>query len=123
MRKLAAIAVVCGVICLDLALPAVAQERPTNVYAATAPINPSVSPYLNLGVNSNGLSNYQTQVLPLLNERDAFAQQAAISQRLQHQVRQQPGGRGASESNGQAANDRNSGRRFMNYSHYFGGGR
>jgi hypothetical protein len=77
-----------------------------------------VSPYVNLGVNANGLSNYAALVRPLVQQREA--------QRRQSQATRQPASRvrGAPIAQGGPLEARATrGRppvRFMNYSHYFG---
>jgi hypothetical protein len=78
---------------------------------------PAVSPYLNLGVNANGLSNYQTLVKPMMDEQDSLQRQSANLQKLQRQVRDSQGRRDSSGNN----DGRQPQSRFMNYSHYYGG--
>ena len=120
MHKFVAVTTVLfGLICVSPASPAVAQVPHRSVYFAPVSASPAVSPYLNLGVSSNGLSNYQTQVRPLLKDREMLAQQLATAQRLRQQSRQPSDDRAASDPRGQASSDRNAARRFMNYSHYF----
>jgi hypothetical protein len=83
---------------------------------------PTVSPYLNLNVDSNnGISNYGSLVRPMLTQRELMEKQ-----REQEQLQARPQlvqGR----STGQVAETKPSPGRpsgtFMNYSHYFGGGR
>jgi hypothetical protein len=119
-RFLAITAVACGSMCVSLTSPALAQEARRSAYFASVAASPPVSPYVNLGVNPNGLSNYQTHVRPLLNEREAAAQQMANARRLRHQPRQPSDGRAASDPQARPANERDVARRFLNYSHYFG---
>ena len=119
-KTLLILAVLSGGIWLQLAPTAVAQNQ--NLYNTynMAYARPAVSPYLNLGINANGLSNYQTLVRPMIDDRDAIQQESNSLQQLRQQLR---GGQ-----NGQASRDprqRNSDRpqeakRYMNYSHYFG---
>lgn len=85
-------------------------------FAATGYARPTVSPYVNLGINSNGVSNYQTLVRPMIDERQALERQnATLSQLQQRMGGQAPQG----NSREQAANGR-PGVRFQHYSHYFG---
>ena len=53
------------------------QTAPAGSYYASAEARPTVSPYLNLGVTANGISNYQTLVRPLIEERRAIERQSA----------------------------------------------
>lgn len=123
-RSLAICAALCGGIWLHLAAPTAAQN--TNPYVASpAPyVSPTVSPYLNLGVTTTGLSNYQTLVRPLIDDREALLRQANTLQKLQQQQQQQL----REPTGGQAVNDpvrrdgtsRTGTGRFLYYSHYFG---
>jgi hypothetical protein len=84
--------------------------------------SPAVSPYLNLGVNpNNGLSNYQTLVRPMIDERAEMMRQTATLQQLQRQVRQGPIGTVSKDFKGQDPNERPGAKHFMHYSHYFSG--
>jgi hypothetical protein len=77
-----------------------------------------VSPYVNLGINANGLSNYAALVRPLAQQREAQRRQ---SQAARHPASRVRSGAVADDSPPEARNTR--GRppvRFMNYSHYFG---
>lgn len=76
---------------------------------------PTVSPYLNLLNNPNpGVTNYQSLVRPMLDERDAVARQDAKSQQVpQSQRRNQTAGKRSPDDRSQAA-------RFLDYSHYYG---
>lgn len=97
-----------------------AQQPAGNSYFANVGPAPTVSPYLNLGVNEYGLSNYPSLVRPLLNQRDAQAKQAMAMERARIQSR----GRDARPMSGagQEPNDRRASH-FMSYSHYYGGAR
>ena len=81
----------------------------------------TVSPYLNLGETSYGVSNYHSLVGPLIDERDAVSRQTATIQRLQRQLRDaresKPAGGSVGPGNTPGAS---SAGRFMYYSHYFG---
>jgi hypothetical protein len=96
----------------------VGREASHRTTYATSP----VSPYVNLGVNANGVSNYQTLVRPMIDEREASRQQ--MDGRLQprqqardlREVQDQRDSRGGdSKSSGSPVV------RFMHYSHFYGG--
>lgn len=74
---------------------------------------PTVSPYVNLGISSTGLSTYQTQVRPMLDEQQAIERQANALEQLNRQVR----GSDPRVAEWQPGVVKN---RFMRYSHYFG---
>lgn len=79
------------------------------------PSSPTVSPYLNLVNNPNSnVTNYQTLVRPMMEEREALHRQ---NMGPQGNPRSQPATsrRGSQQQEGpvQAA-------RFLNYSHYYG---
>lgn len=100
----------------------VAQQPRRDAYFADPAVAPTVSPYLNLGVNGEGNSNYQSLVRPLLEQRAALARQAIATDRDQRQQ-----GRFGSDNAGTGSRHKDvrsgqSARRFMNYSHYFGRG-
>jgi hypothetical protein len=91
-------------------------------YNANPYSSPPVSPYLNLGINpTNGLSNYQTLVRPMIDDREEMLRQTATLQQLQHQVRQGQIGTLTKDSKGQDSNERPGVKHFMHYSHYFSG--
>jgi hypothetical protein len=106
-----------------LAATAAAQSPATvNPYRARmAATQPTVSPYLNLNVDSNGLSNYGSLVRPMLTQRAMMEKQ-----REQEQLQARPQ-LAQGRSMGQVTETKPSSGRasgtFMNYSHYFGGGR
>ncbi len=113
-----AIALVCG--CILLQWTPTAAAEPPRAYARNPSTMPTVSPYLTLGVNSNGLSNYQTLVRPLLNQREAMTRQVSNAQKVQQQSRETSQGRLAEEMEPRDSRGRGAAGRFMNYSHYFG---
>ena len=76
---------------------------------------PPVSPYLNLGVNQDGSSNYQSLVRPMLEEREGLLRQSASLQQLQKRFR------GAQAAPEQAPRDPKGRPVRMYYSHYFTG--
>jgi hypothetical protein len=111
----------CGIAGLVLTETSSAQSPATvNPYRARmTATRPTVSPYLNLNVDSNGLSNYGSLVRPMLTQREMMEKQR---EREQLQARPQLA---QGRSTGQVAETkpapgRSSGT-FMNYSHYFGG--
>jgi hypothetical protein len=69
-----------------------------------------VSPYLNLGTTSSGVSNYQTLVRPLIEEREALRRQWAALEQINQDLR----GKSAPP-----LRQPNAGH-FMHYSHYYG---
>ncbi|REK11584.1 MAG: hypothetical protein DWQ37_13810 [Planctomycetota bacterium] len=91
----------------------VPRGEPSRASVATdrfAAVNTSpVSPYLNLGTTSSGLSNYQTLVRPLIEEREVLRQQWAALEQLNQRLH----GKGAPPLQPK------SNVRFMHYSHYF----
>ncbi len=96
---------------------ALAQGGPSN-FLYTPP--PTVSPYLNLFNNPNGVGTYQTLVRPFLNQYDINARQTANVNQLQQELNQvrsnsglgTTGTQGRIRPTGHAAT-------FMDYSHYF----
>jgi hypothetical protein len=106
---------------LHAASPAAAQRPTGNLRVADRTTRGTVSPYLNLGYNANGLSNYATLVRPLLNQREALEQQADDAQPARRPART-PNLRQAAAQRGAtgAAPARERPRPFLNYSHYFG---
>ncbi len=129
MWKLMIVAIVCGGSWL-LAAPlatgqsmrynAVTPQSAGRYYSATFARSP-VSPYLNLGINANGVSNYQTLVRPLIEEREAIERQSAVLDQLNRQIQ------GAAATGNWREVEKISRRvrsqrgvRFMHYSHYYG---
>ncbi len=81
LRTVPAIVIlVCGSLTLHSARMAVAQSPPANPYWGRVAPSPTVSPYLNLSVDANGLSNYSSLVRPMLAQRELLAKQAAEEQ-------------------------------------------
>ena len=123
MRNTAATWLIIGGLLCVLTAPIAQAQRPPNPLRPRGLQNRStVSPYLNLGVSSNGISNYGSLVRPLLNEREAQAQQAMNDARRRAGIgpRQQANRTSSfappSESPAMGQS------RFMNLSHYYGGG-
>jgi hypothetical protein len=83
---------------------------------------PSVSPYLNLGVTSTGMSNYPTLVRPMLDDQEALLKQSAEIQRLQRQLRGREVQKRSAAVNRDGKSEANGAPRFMNFSHYFAPG-
>jgi hypothetical protein len=117
----------CGGLCLLAAVPAYGQSlrpfdatrpQPTRQYYATYSKAP-VSPYVNLGDNSNGVSNYQTFVRPMIDEREALEQQSAAIDDLNRRIHPTAVRYGRRDV-GQAGAGNRPAVRFMDYSHYFG---
>jgi hypothetical protein len=103
--------------CCGMATPLMAQ-RPDPRLATTYTPSP-VSPYLNLGFNADGSSNYQTLVRPMIDEREGLLRQAATLQQMQQQMR---GGRDGVEPEAPNATGRpQPGVRRMYYSHFYSG--
>jgi len=76
---------------------------------------PTVSPYLNLLNNPNpNVTNYQSLVRPMLDERDAVARQDAKGQQVPQSQRRNP------TAGKRSPDDRTQAARFLNYSHYYG---
>ena len=94
-------------------------DSPSRGRYAPMESRPTVSPYVNL-TTGGGLSNYQTLVRPLIEEREELNRQWSALDELNRHVRGTPmtgshgqnrpgtGGRGPSAV------------RYMHYSHYFG---
>jgi hypothetical protein len=100
-----------------------AQQPRFDAYFAGPPVSTTVSPYLHLGVDANGISNYQTFVRPLAEQRSAMERRAAAQHR-EGSGRTARGRGGAEDGQMHGANIhgiRPTGR-FMNLSHYFGRG-
>jgi len=81
--------------------------------------SPTVSPYLNLGVNQYGVSNYQSLVKPMIEDREMMANQSMNIQRLQQQLRDAKKTPGGSQANGKESRTGARPVKFMHYSHYF----
>jgi hypothetical protein len=124
MRNLAITAVLTGAIVSLATSVAVAQRPVANTYLTSMGPAPTVSPYLNLGVNEFGLSNYPSLVRPLLNEREAQARQAMALERARLQSRGRDGRAAGGTGNVSSEQvERRSSSPFMRYSHYYGGTR
>jgi hypothetical protein len=86
-----------------------------------APLESSrtVSPYVNL-TTGGGLSNYQTLVRPLIEEREELNRQWSALDELNRQVRGTPLPNNRGPIRPGAGNRSPSAVRYMHYSHYFG---
>jgi len=91
-----------------------AQDSNDTTYAP-----PRLSPYLNLGVSSSGLSTYPTLVRPLIDDQEAIARQSAEIERLQRQLRSGKTPQKRPGTSREAKIGATNANRFMNYSHYF----
>jgi hypothetical protein len=103
--------VACIILLMLQCLPASGQQPREDVAAPP----PTVSPYVNLGFNSNGVSNYQSLVRPMLDSRESTTRRTVPAGR---QTSGGPAGRGNSARG--AAAETGVARRFLNYSHYYG---
>lgn len=83
---------------------------------------PTVSPYVNLSYNNDGVSNYQTLIRPLIEERAELNRQWTALERLNQELRGSPPG-ARKEPVIRGVDGRPAKVRFMHYSHYFGNGR
>ena len=125
-RMFASAAIVCAASWLASSV-AVAQvtaqynpgpSRIREYYNQTGNQAPAVSPYVNLGVTQNGLSNYQTLVKPMIDDRAALRAQAINLQQARQPMRDLravPADRAAQGE----ANPRRGDVRFLHYSHYY----
>ena len=112
---------------LLLSSSAIAQVRSAgtvtrDVFGRAAYSSPTVSPYVNLGTNPNGLSNYQTLVRPMLDEREAKRAQDEAIHVARLQSRDTRDRReGAAVRSEDAPRSGQAPVRFMHYSHYYSG--
>lgn len=81
---------------------------------------PTVSPYVNLADSSTGLSNYQSLVRPLIEEREELNRQWSELERINQQMTGMTGATKRPESGPMGTGNRSSAVRYMHYSHYFG---
>jgi hypothetical protein len=81
---------------------------------------PTVSPYINLVDNSSGLSNYQTLVRPLIEEREELNRQWTELERINRQMNGMAGAVRRPESGPMGTGKHSTAVRYMHYSHYFG---
>lgn len=82
--------------------------------------NLTVSPYVNLGLNSNGLSNYQTLVRPMIDQREYARAQTEQLQPPRPAARTARNTREPADESAENAKPRAS-VRFMHFSHFYGG--
>jgi hypothetical protein len=80
----------------------------------------TVSPYVNLGTNSNGLSNYQTLVRPMIDQREYLRAQTEQLQPPRPATRMARNTRDASDDSADNGGSKPS-VRFMHFSHFYGG--
>ncbi len=81
---------------------------------------PTVSPYINLANGTSGLSNYQTLVRPLIEEREELNRQWTELERINKQLTGMTGSAERPESRRMGTGQRSTAVRYMHYSHYFG---
>jgi hypothetical protein len=117
-RPIVIMSILCGGICLHMAMPAAAQNF--GPYISTPYASAPVSPYVNLGFNQNGISNYQSLVRPMIDEQEGLMRQTASLQQLQRQMR---GPQSIPDPNDPARNPniRTQSVRWMHYSHFYSG--
>ena len=86
---------------------------------STAVYSPPVSPYVNLGVNANGLSNYHTLVRPIVADRQMMQRQSDALEQLNQRMRGTAINQAQREL-GETNRGVQPRVRFMDYSRYFG---
>lgn len=119
MNRLSIVLLLASISLLTLeTLPALAQQPGrADDYSPAAPA-PTVSPYVNLGFNTNGLSNYQSLIRPMLDSREAATHRTTRIHPARTNVR---GASQRREIQGPAGPPESSvSQRFLNYSHYYG---
>ena len=118
-----------GGLCLLLAATAVAQIRAMynsengavrDAYNGRGTSNLTVSPYVNLGLNPNGLSNYQTLVRPMIDQREYSRAQTEQLQQPRPAARAARNAREQADESAENQKPRAS-VRFMHFSHFYGG--
>jgi hypothetical protein len=126
LHSLAKLTLLAGVCCLATIPTAKAQSmRPfdppgRNRLNSTMENRPTVSPYVNLADGTTGLSNYQSLVRPLIEEREELNRQWSELERINQQMTGMAGAAKRPESGPMGAGKRSSAVRYMHYSHYFG---
>ncbi len=128
-RRLTILSIIGGGLCLLAASTAVAQTRATynseigpgrDFYNNRGTSNLTVSPYVNLGINPNGLSNYQTLVRPMMEQREYSRAQTEQLQPPRPAARTLRTTREQADQSAENAKPRAS-VRFMHFSHFYGG--
>lgn len=87
---------------------------------STIESRPTVSPYINLVDGTSGLSNYQTLVRPLIEEREELNRQWTELDRINRQMNGLTGAAKRPDSGPMGSGNRSTAVRYMHYSHYFG---
>ena len=82
--------------------------------------NLTVSPYVNLGVNPNGLSNYQTLVRPMIDQREYLRAQTEQLQPPRPATRMARNARDLIDESAENMKPKPN-VRFMHFSHFYGG--
>ncbi|HEV2968459.1 MAG TPA: hypothetical protein VGY55_00630 [Pirellulales bacterium] len=100
---------------------ALAQGGPSNIQFTP---KPTVSPYLNLFNDPNGVGVYQTLVRPFLSQNDINSSQSATNLQLQQQLNQirSNSGLGVTGTGGRIRPTGHAAT-YMDLSHYYSGGR
>ena len=108
-----------SLVLLAVAFPGTALAQ-VNGGSRYVPARPTVSPYINLVDNTSGLSNYQTLVRPLIEEREELNRQWTELERINQQMNGMAGAVRRPESGPMGTGKRSTAVRYMHYSHYFG---
>ena len=117
-KLIASLVILGGGIWLSMTSMAAAQSGVA--YGPSIYTAPVVSPYLNLGLTSTGLSNYQTFVKPMIDEQNEMMRQSTSLQQLQQQ-RQIQDGQASRESQNTSGRPRPKSATRFNYSHFYSG--
>lgn len=129
LGRLTFLSIIGGGLCLLMASTAVAQSRARynsengpgrDFYNNRGTSNLTVSPYVNLGINPNGLSNYQTLVRPMIEQREYSRAQTEQLQPPRPAARTSRNTREQADESAEIAKPRAS-VRFMHFSHFYGG--
>ncbi len=120
-KTIALVAAVYAGLLIGAAAPAGAQGGPANLQYTP---RPTVSPYLNLFNDPNGIGVYQTLVRPFFQQYDFNARAATNINQLQQELNQVRSGSGLGVS-GTAGRIRPTGHAatYQDYSHYYASGR
>jgi hypothetical protein len=108
-------------ICFWMQVANVARAQSPNAdrYVANPAMTSTVSPYVSLGVDANGYSNYQTLIRPMLRQREATARQPLPSDPARRSASRMARAARVDQSLAPGARSLKASERFLNYSHYF----
>jgi hypothetical protein len=126
LHSIAKVALLGGVCLLAATSTAAAQSMRPFEPASRSRLNstmesrPTVSPYINLVNGAGGLSNYQTLVRPLIEEREELNRQWTELDRMNRQMNGMTSSAKRPESGPMGSGNRAAAVRYMHYSHYFG---